>query len=96
MPTAAVAVNNPTPGQVPYASLIDLIVLHFSMCSMLDGEMAKQEACRNIVRLIEQETVGVPTIGLSDGQKDIVRFGLSGVVCWSGKNQEWWCRKFNL
>lgn len=99
LPSAAKPANEiqPSPGQLPYISLVDLIVFKMDACGLRDSPQSKQNEVRHAAALLELATEH-SALTLNDDQARMVEESLADVLRHAAPDKQskaWWQSRLN-
>jgi len=91
LPGAAKLVHEitPSPGHLPYVSLVDLIVFKMDSCGLRDSTQGKQQEARDAAALLEAATEHC-ALELNDTQVRVVEECLPDILRHSSSDKGWW------
>lgn len=91
LPGAAKFVHDitPSPGHLPYVSLVDLIVFKMDSCGLRDSTQGKQQEARDAAALLEAATQHC-ALELNEDQARVVEECLADVLRHSASDKGWW------
>lgn len=91
LPGAARLVHDitPSPGHLPYVSLVDLIVFKMDSCGLRDSTQGKQQEARDAAALLEVATEHC-ALELNEDQARVVEECLADVLRHSASDKGWW------
>lgn len=91
LPGAAKLVHevSPSPGHLPYVSLVDLIVFKMDSCGLRDSTQGKQQEARDAAALLEAATQHC-ALELNENQIRVVEECLPDILRHSSSDKGWW------
>lgn len=95
LPTSARLVRNIPPGDVPYISLVDLIVFKIDSCGLRRSLVPRMRDALDAAALLEHAARHQP-LQLNYRKERLVRRGLPDVVEYGGRGPGWWHRRLGL
>lgn len=96
LPGAAKLVQDitPSPGHLPYVSVVDMIVFKMDSCGLHDSTQGKQQEARDAAALLEAATEHC-ALELNEDQARVVEECLADVLRHSASDKGWWQARLN-
>ncbi|KAI0179111.1 hypothetical protein GGR52DRAFT_588870 [Hypoxylon sp. FL1284] len=96
LPESATKVQDLSQDEIPYISLIDLIVFKLDSSGLRSNPLKKDRDARDAAALVEHATSQHGAIRLSERQEQVVEEALCDVGRCGAKEKSWWERQMGL